>query len=129
MFNFSQAIVILPYLESIAEASKIMSFVCKASRNTWLKHLKVFVDVLKPSEKLRYKIEDDAFLEGLNNDEDFNWLLSLPITYFKFELSIDHRHGRGDKKFKNFLRYLEAVEEKIDSLPENNRSLYLINKH
>lgn len=129
IFHFSQAIVILPYLESIAEASKIMSSVWKTSRNTWLKHLKVFVDVLKPSERLRYKLEDDSFLEGLNNDDDFNWLLSLPITYFKFEMSIDHKHGRGDKKFKNFLNYLEAVEEKIQTLPENHRCLYHINNH
>ena len=101
IFGFGTSTVMLPYLGDLGDAARIMSEVCKRSRKTWLFYLNVFTDNLEPSNVLKTRLESRDFFENLS-EADFQWLLSLPITYFKFNLKIQKGVGVSLSTYRNF---------------------------
>ena len=86
----------------------------------------MFIRNLEPSTKIKLKIEGKHFFDDMN-DQDFEWLLSIPIAYFKFSLSIEKGAGITKNIYSNFTLYLQKLYEKLESLSDNRRILYKIN--
>ena len=114
LFAFGTSTVILAYFDDIWEVAKIMSSTCSRSRKTWISYLNVFIRNFEPSPKIKKHLESKYFFDDMS-DLNFKWLLSIPIAYFKFNLSIDKQPGVTNNIYTNFVYYLEKLQEKIHS--------------
>lgn len=74
-------------------------------------YLRVFASILPASSRLSRKLGDSRFFDDMS-DSTFDWLLSIPITYFKFELEICKKPGVTRNIYDNFITYLESLQTK-----------------
>ncbi|CAI2368021.1 unnamed protein product [Moneuplotes crassus] len=129
IFGFGVSTVLLPYFGTLEASAYLMSSCCRNSRRTWFENLKVFTEYLIPSYRLQDKIGKDGFFDSIS-DKDFEWLISLPITYFKFNIKIQKREGSTSLScYRNFYDYLQELSNKMASAPEEMKMLYRINNH